>query len=76
MPVDYIPPHARAIQRVHALSMGRERDPPPWTPLAKPLAQCKVAVMSSGGILYRDQPRSIVRTRATGSYRKRRGATN
>ena len=30
---------------------------PPWTPLKKPLAQCKVALMSSGGVLYRDQPR-------------------
>src|SRR6202007_1297550 len=30
---------------------------PPWTPLGKPLAQCKIALMSSGGVLYRDQPR-------------------
>jgi D-proline reductase (dithiol) PrdB len=29
----------------------------PWTALRKPIAQCKLALMSSGGMLYRDQPR-------------------
>jgi D-proline reductase (dithiol) PrdB len=32
-------------------------DTPPWAPLKKPIAQCKVALMTSGGMLYRDQPR-------------------
>jgi D-proline reductase (dithiol) PrdB len=26
----------------------------PWTPLAKPLAQCKVALVSSGGLFHKD----------------------
>ena len=32
-------------------------DTPAWTPLRKPIAECKVALTSSGGVLYRDQPR-------------------
>jgi D-proline reductase (dithiol) PrdB len=32
-------------------------DVPPWTPLTKPIGRCKVALISSGGLLYRDQPR-------------------
>ena len=28
----------------------------PWTPLAKPLSQCKVALISSGGVYHVDQP--------------------
>jgi D-proline reductase (dithiol) PrdB len=30
---------------------------PPWSAPTKPIAKCKVALMSSGGILFRDQPR-------------------
>ena len=30
--------------------------PVPWTPLVKPLPQCRVALASSGGIYRRDQP--------------------
>jgi D-proline reductase (dithiol) PrdB len=39
----------------------------PWTPLKKPIAQCKLALMSSGGIMYRDQPRFH---REDASYRR------
>lgn len=28
----------------------------PWTPLAKPLEKCRLAVISSGGIYHKDQP--------------------
>ncbi len=57
MPVDYIP---RTRELYNAYTPYRwvvNEEPPPWTPLGKPLAQCKVALMSSGGVLYRDQPR-------------------
>jgi D-proline reductase (dithiol) PrdB len=40
---------------------------PPWTPLRKPIAHSKVALISSGGILYRDQPRFH---REDASYRR------
>jgi D-proline reductase (dithiol) PrdB len=36
-----------------------EREPPPqipWTPLAKPLGDCRVALVSSAGIARHDQP--------------------
>src|SRR5579863_48112 len=57
MPVEYIP-------RTHELYSGYKpyrwvvnTETPPWTPLRKPLAQSKLAIIGSGGILYRDQPR-------------------
>ena len=34
----------------------RRIDPVPWTPLAKPLAQCRLALVSSAGFVLRDQP--------------------
>jgi len=39
----------------------------PFTPLRKPIRDCKVALMSSGGIMYRDQPRFH---REDASYRR------
>ena len=57
MPVDYIP---RTRELYNAYAPYRwviNETPPPWTPLKKPLAKSKVALMSSGGVLYRDQPR-------------------
>ncbi len=57
MPIAYIP-RTRALYSSYApYRWVVNEEPPPWTPLTKPLAQCKVALMSSGGILYRDQPR-------------------
>ena len=57
MPVAYIP-RTRELYRAYTpYRWVVNEDTPPWTPLSKPLARCKVALMSSGGILYRDQPR-------------------
>src|SRR5579863_3324389 len=57
MPVAYIP-RTRELYSAHEpYRWAVNSEPPPWTPLRKPLAQCKVALMSSGGVLYRDQPR-------------------
>jgi D-proline reductase (dithiol) PrdB len=66
MPVAYIP-RTRALY--HAFTPYRwveNADTPPWTSLKKPIAECRVALMTSGGILYRDQPRFH---REDGSYR-------
>jgi D-proline reductase (dithiol) PrdB len=57
MPVEYIS-RTRELYRdftPYRWVVNAER--PPWTPLAKPMARCKVALMSSGGVVYRDQPR-------------------
>jgi D-proline reductase (dithiol) PrdB len=35
----------------------RRIDPVPWTPLRKPLAQCRLALVSSAGFVLPDQPR-------------------
>jgi D-proline reductase (dithiol) PrdB len=57
MPVEYIP-RTRELYRAYApYRWVVNTDTPPWTPLRKPLSQSKVALMSSGGVLYRDQPR-------------------
>ena len=76
MPVAYIPRTRELYNAYTPYRWVMNEEPPPWTPLKKPLAECKVALMSSGGVLYRDQPRFIARTRATGSSRRTRGATN
>jgi D-proline reductase (dithiol) PrdB len=34
----------------------RRIDPVPWTPLTRPLAQCKLALVSSAGFVLPDQP--------------------
>lgn len=57
MPVEYIPRTRELYRDFAPYRWVVNTDVPPWTPLAKPIAQCKVALMSSGGILYRDQPR-------------------
>ncbi len=57
MPVEYIPRTRELYKEYAPYRWVVNTDPPPWTPLAKPIARCKVALMSSGGILYRDQPR-------------------
>ena len=40
----------------------------PWTPLTKPLNQCKVAIISSGGVHHKDQ--EPFHTRDDASYRE------
>lgn len=37
--------------------VDNSNQPIPFTPLTKPPSQCKVALISSGGMMYRDQPR-------------------
>lgn len=57
MPISYIPRTRELYSAYKPYRWVVNEEPPPWTPLEKPLSQCKVALMSSGGILYRDQPR-------------------
>jgi D-proline reductase (dithiol) PrdB len=57
MPVEYIPRTRELYSGYTPYRWVVNTDTPPWTLLAKPIAECKVALMSSGGILYRDQPR-------------------
>jgi len=66
MPVAYIP-RTRELYRNYPAYRWVVNDAAPWTPLKKPVAQCKLALMSSGGILYRDQPRFH---REDASYRR------
>lgn len=67
MPVDYIPRTRELYSDFAPYRWVVNTDAPPWTPLKKPIAQCKVALMSSGGIMYRDQPRFH---REDASYRR------
>jgi D-proline reductase (dithiol) PrdB len=57
MPVEYIPRTRELYNSYSPYRWTVNRDTPPWTPLSKPIAQAKLAVMTSGGILYGDQPR-------------------
>jgi D-proline reductase (dithiol) PrdB len=57
MPVAYIPRTTELYSAYAPYRWVVNNDTPPFTPLTKPLAECRVALMSSGGILYRDQPR-------------------
>jgi D-proline reductase (dithiol) PrdB len=56
MPIAYIP-RTRELYSSYTPYRWVVNDTVPWTPLKKPIARCKVALMSSGGIMYRDQPR-------------------
>jgi len=66
MPIDYIP-RTRELYRDYAHYRWVVNEAIPWTPLTKPIARCKLALMTSGGILYRDQPRFH---REDASYRR------
>ncbi len=66
MPVDYIP-RTRELYSDYAPYRWVVNEDIPWTPLRKPIAECKIALMSSGGIVYRDQPRFH---REDASYRR------
>ena len=57
MPVEYIPRTRELYSSYSPYRWVVNTDTPPWTPLRKPIAECKVALISSGGMLYRDQPR-------------------
>jgi len=56
MPVAYIP-RTRELYRDFTPYRWVVNDTVPWTPLRKPVRECRLALISSGGIMYRDQPR-------------------
>jgi D-proline reductase (dithiol) PrdB len=66
MPVEYIP-RTRELYSDFAPYRWVVNETAPWTPLQKPIARCKLALISSGGIMYRDQPRFH---REDASYRR------
>jgi D-proline reductase (dithiol) PrdB len=57
MPVAYIPRTRDLYSDFTPYRWVENDDPPAFVPLAKPIAECRVALISSGGIMYRDQPR-------------------
>ncbi len=66
MPIAYIP-RTRELYRRYEPYRWVVNERVPWTPLTRPIARCKLALMTSGGILYRDQPRFH---REDASYRR------
>lgn len=51
MPIDYIPRTRELYDPLPPYRWTDNRDlPVPWTPLTKPLAECRVALASSGGV--------------------------
>lgn len=66
MPVDYIP-RTRELYGDFIPYRWVVNESAPFTPLTKPVADCKIALMSSGGFMYRDQPRFH---REDASYRR------
>jgi D-proline reductase (dithiol) PrdB len=66
MPIAYIP-RTRDLYSEYEPYRWVVSDRIPWMPLSRPIARCRLALMSSGGILYRDQPRFH---REDASYRR------
>ena len=66
MPVAYIP-RTRDLYSDFTPYRWVENDSAPFTPLTKPIAESRIAMISSGGIMYRDQPRFH---REDASYRR------
>jgi D-proline reductase (dithiol) PrdB len=66
MPIDYIP-RTHELYSDYSPYRSEINESAPWTALRKPIAQCRLALMSSGGIMYRDQPRFH---REDASYRR------
>jgi D-proline reductase (dithiol) PrdB len=66
MPIDYIP-RTRELYSDFKPYRWVVNETAPWTPLGKPIRECRLALMSSGGIMYRDQPRFH---REDASYRR------
>jgi len=67
MPVAYIPRTRDLYSDFIPYRWVENDDLPAITALPKPVAECKVALISSGGIMYRDQPRFH---REDASYRR------
>jgi D-proline reductase (dithiol) PrdB len=57
MPVAYIPRTRELYADYNNPYRWVTNESVPWTPLRKPIAQSRIALISSGGIMYRDQPR-------------------
>ncbi len=53
-PIAYIP-RTREMYPDHTPYRWVVNESVPWTPLAKPLNQCKVALITSGGVHHKDQ---------------------
>ena len=53
-PIEYIP-RTREMYADYPPYRWVVNEDVPWTPLAKPLNQCKVALLSSGGVHHKDQ---------------------
>jgi D-proline reductase (dithiol) PrdB len=66
MPVEYIP-RTRELYDDFSPYRWVVNESVPFTPLRKPIAECRIALISSGGIMYRDQPRFH---REDASYRR------
>ena len=66
MPVEYIP-RTKELYSDFKPYRWVVNETVPFTPLTKPIAKCRVALMSSGGVMYRDQPRFH---REDASYRR------
>ena len=66
MPVEYIA-RTRDLYNDFIPYRWVENNSAPFTSLMKPVADCRVAMISSGGIMYRDQPRFH---REDASYRR------
>ena len=66
MPIAYIP-RTRELYSRYEPYRWVVNESAPWAPLSMPIAKSKLALMSSGGMLYRDQPRFH---REDASYRR------
>ena len=66
MPVEYIP-RTKELYSDFIPYRWVVNESVPFTPLRKPISNCRVAMISSGGIMYRDQPRFH---REDASYRR------
>ena len=66
-PIDYIP-RTREMYSGYSPYRWVVNEDVPWIPLTKPLAQCKVALASSGGVYCKDQKR--FHTKHDTSYRE------
>ena len=54
-PIDYIP-RTRELYADYPPYRWVVNEDVPWTPLAKPLDRCRVALVSTGGVHHKDQP--------------------
>ena len=66
-PIDYIP-RTREMYADYPPYRWVVNQDVPWSPLAKPLSQCRVALVNSGGVYHRDQ--EAFQTRDDTSYRE------